>query len=535
MSLTKAQDLFLQNNLLGIIDGTYTSNNVTVTVKDGRIKCIGTTGDSSEKIPIPIENIELNGKYNFSIQKIIYSALGFPTIFLNNKAYTHLTHIYGTGGVSYAQFDANEDTVINIQLSFAKNLDFDVEFNLMLQESDLRKGYTAYGQTIDKNQNLAEYSDDVVRPRMFGAVGDGEIDDTAALQAAINYALANKKKIILDSGCTYLISKTLVFKGAYIWFDGQNATIKMNDNIATDSSSDGIYKIISAINIDNSPDTSENIPIEDGISLYNRSTYISRVFENLTIDCNIGTANTGLYIINGGKTHYSNIMICDPASYGIQMMKGNEAVFDNIHMTRSRVKDRIVDGENTINLDRKSVGLRLSTSDIYIHDCVAIDFKTGFLSEGSDNNFSRCHVWNAYTKNIIKDSIGFDIINGYATFSQCITDSERYGWVLREQAKVFLTNCCNAYNEQYVDNKESYGEPILFYFDETHTLKGAGLVISSSCFKTKDGLICHFDNLKDSDPHIIIDKLFSDTFTDVHVSEAVRTNEVENVSLLIEK
>lgn len=548
MSLTEAQNLFLKSNLLGVKDGIYTpktSDNVTVEVKDGIIKCKGTTSaDTSVTITVPIEKKTIRGKYNFSIQNIKNNLLAFPTVFLDGTIdkYQHITHVYGASSLSYITFETTDKdtleiadaTVSELKLSFAEDKSFDVEFNLMLQEGEIRGAYTPYGEMVDKSQILAEYSNDVVRPRMFGAVGDGVIDDTAALQAAINYALENSKKMILDSGCTYLISKTLNFNGSNLWFDGQGATIKMNDNIPIISDSDGIYKILNVININTTSDIVYDVPKENGISLYNKSTYINRVFGNVKIDCNVGVARTGLYIEKGGKTHFSNIMICDPATYGVQMLSGNEAVFDNLHFTRSRVKDRVADGENTVNLNRESVGLRISTSDTYIHDCVAIDFKTGFFNGGSDNHYARCHVWNAYTQSIIKDSIGFDVYGGYATFSQCIIDSERYGWVLRGNAKAFLTNCCNAYNQLYIDNKEEYGEPILFYFDKSesneHIQKGEGLVISSSCFKAVDGLTCHFDNLENDESYIIIDKLLSNTFTDVHVSEAIRTNNTESAN-----
>lgn len=527
MSTNIIKENFLNNNLIRVTDGEYTSDNITVTVTEGRIKCIGNTGDSSEIIRIPINNSSLIGKYNFSMQNIKYNAFNYPTVFLDNKSYTHLVHIYGTADLSYKNFEiSEEDTIYKIALSFAENSSFDIEFDLMLQEGELRKKFIPYESSIDKIDFLSEINDNVVRPYAFGAVGNGEIDDTAALQATINYALANNKKIILDGGCTYLISKTLKFYGAHLWFDGQGATIKVNDNIIVPSSSDGSYKIINAIDIDVISDIVYDVPKENNISLYNKSTYICRVFKNLTLDCNCGTARCGLNILNGGKVHFSNIMVCDPSLYGIQIKGGNEAVFDNIHLTRSRVKDRIENGGETIQLNCDSIGLAIKSSDIYIHDCVAIDFKTGFLNSGSDNHYSRCHPWNAYTQNIISKSIGFDVTGGYATFSQCISDSVRYGWVLRGTAKVFMTNCCNAYSSLYVNNKETYGEPVLFYFDKTtdteHLLKGKGLVISSSYFKSVDGLVCHFDNLTSEEDSIIIDSLFNNSFVDIHVSEAQR-------------
>lgn len=521
-------NIFLKNNLIGINDGEYKSANITVNVSNGRIVCTGTTGDASETVSIPIENISISGKYNFSIQNILKTNLAFPTVFLDNNSYQHITHIYGISELSYITFETSDTTIASLKLNFTSNSCFDIEFNLMLQEGEIRYGYTPYNESIDKAELLAEYADDVVHSKMFGAVGDGITDDTVALQCAIDFALKNKKKLFLDSGKVYLISNTLNFYGTDLYFDGQNSTIKIDDNISTHPSSDGVFKLPKAICINVSIGNETNVPTENGISEYYSSTYISRIFTNLKLDCNIGTANYGIYIENGFKTHFSNIMVCDPASYGIEINQGSEAVFDNIHVTRSKVKDRITVGGSVTELDRQSVGINIQTADTYIHDCVAIDFKTGFLNNGSDNHYARCHPWNLYTQNIINKSIGFDIQGGYTTFSQCIADSVRYGWVLRNNAKVCISNCCNTYSPYYVQNKDTHGEPVLFYFDKSDSYdnipKGSDLIISSSYFKTADNLNCHFDNLEETDEYIIIDKLSSQTFTDTHISEAVRTH-----------
>ena len=48
-----------------------------------------------------------------------------------------------------------------------------------------------------------------VTPQMFGAIGDGKADDTAALQRTVDYAAANNKRVYLPEG-KYLISSTVV-------------------------------------------------------------------------------------------------------------------------------------------------------------------------------------------------------------------------------------------------------------------------------------------------------------------------------------
>lgn len=61
----------------------------------------------------------------------------------------------------------------------------------------------------------------------FGAVGDGVVDDTAAIQAAIN---SGAKEIVFPAGGTYLIDGGLVSNTAGQVFTVYGATIKLKDN-----------------------------------------------------------------------------------------------------------------------------------------------------------------------------------------------------------------------------------------------------------------------------------------------------------------
>ena len=75
----------------------------------------------------------------------------------------------------------------------------------------------------------------------YGAIGDGINDDTAAIQAAINWAYANNDSVYFPSG-VYLISSTLAMpfdssatyvKGNYLYGDGMMRTIlkAINTNV----------------------------------------------------------------------------------------------------------------------------------------------------------------------------------------------------------------------------------------------------------------------------------------------------------------
>jgi hypothetical protein len=67
--------------------------------------------------------------------------------------------------------------------------------------------YTATGTTFARN--LVTRSSDIVNAKDFGAVGDGIVDDTAALQAAVAAACSSLKSLYIPKG-NYKVSQTLV-------------------------------------------------------------------------------------------------------------------------------------------------------------------------------------------------------------------------------------------------------------------------------------------------------------------------------------
>lgn len=76
----------------------------------------------------------------------------------------------------------------------------------------------------------SEYNNDLyITPQMFGAVADGKVDNSKAMQSAIDEAILNKRKLYIPSG-SYRIEQTLKIDGpitiegetrygSYLWFD----------------------------------------------------------------------------------------------------------------------------------------------------------------------------------------------------------------------------------------------------------------------------------------------------------------------------
>jgi hypothetical protein len=76
--------------------------------------------------------------------------------------------------------------------------------------------YTPAGSGAVARSAASKFGD-TVSVKDFGAVGDGVADDTAAIQAAINYANANGKRYVVAPCATYKISSTItVGKGTLV-------------------------------------------------------------------------------------------------------------------------------------------------------------------------------------------------------------------------------------------------------------------------------------------------------------------------------
>lgn len=89
-------------------------------------------------------------------------------------------------------------------------------------------GYTQPGITAVARTVQARLRD-VVSAKDFGATGDGATDDTTAIQAAINYAVANGRDLFIPDG-TYIVDQLTYDSTAYalmpsIYGSGRNQTI----------------------------------------------------------------------------------------------------------------------------------------------------------------------------------------------------------------------------------------------------------------------------------------------------------------------
>lgn len=86
-----------------------------------------------------------------------------------------------------------------------------------------------------------EPSGDEVTPEEFGAVGDGVVDDTAALQAAVDAAAESDGRVVLGSARTYRITRSIQLpSGAHLTGQGSSSVLRFTWR-RNDPQHDGYY------------------------------------------------------------------------------------------------------------------------------------------------------------------------------------------------------------------------------------------------------------------------------------------------------
>lgn len=491
------------------------NNGVSITIENGLISIKGTASNAIA-LNIPIEPLGLpTGTYCYSARNVRNLKTKTATLYLREKANDYSTSISASLNATYNRkvFTLEENKTINyVAVAVTSGAEIDQTFNLQLEVGNEPTAYVPAYRNFggDTSRAVDKLADNVVYASSFGAVGDGVIDDTEALKKAIKYSSENYKLLKLDSGKTYLISETLLWDetSKSIYLDGNYATITSNKYI-TD-----LIKI-----------NCENINDANTLRRYELWNIRQQVIKNLVLDCN-GVVGTGLRIEKGIKTHCTDLTIINPVSNGVYVnQNGYENFISNVHVTR-------------LLTSAGGVGIYGHGSDNTFDNIVVIGCEIGVLNIGSDNHYSKTHIWStveAYEN--LKQCISFDCRNGYCTFSQCIGDSTGIIFRFSNYARAMISNCANAIRDSFIEeltvvskteNEDgivdvNYIEGVvdlyLFYFVKEpitnyileHQNKGADVTVSSCYFKTKsisgnEHFKCHYSNLEETEKQMLIDR-----------------------------
>ena len=75
--------------------------------------------------------------------------------------------------------------------------------------------------------------------------------------------------------------------------------------------------------------------------------------------------------------------------------------------------------------------------DSHFTDCVIVDYTIGVRTAGGSNRYTRCHVWGGPIREMLEDSINFDIKSSTAIFRDCYCDTGKIGFRVHGQCRIF--------------------------------------------------------------------------------------------------
>jgi len=289
-----------------------------------------------------------------------------------------------------------------------------------------------------------------ITPFEFGAVGDGVADDTKALQAAVDAAIAKKTALVSPMSAVYAVSAPIEVRGV-LNADFQLAEIR------------AVARMPAVLRYDASP-------------------YYT-VLRNLRVDAAL-KADVCVSIVNARKLRLDNLITGRHLKTALKIARGYEIFVQNSHFNGADPDRKGSDAADN------TVGIEIATSDCHFSDIVIIDCKTAVVNRGF-NFYSRIHAWTAKPA-VIKESVCFDvwspciISDSYAdTFQTCVR-------VRRKGVECKLIGCGAYYNENLYKAKLGHVEPYLFWVDEGD---GRGVSLHSSFMRGTGAMAARYCNI----------------------------------------
>ncbi len=573
-------------NLLSLPEKTDTVNEVKISVKDNVIN-VNRMPPSEEPKPesdesilyqIPLDSaFELEaGKYTLSIANLNSSAKGSCRFILQDSSLISPGNIQvatnNSNIPSTLSFDTSENiTVAYVLIIIENSIEINQSFSVQLERGETATVYNSPERTFGGNvsRNLDILMDNVLYVRSYGAIGDGQVDDTKAIQAALNDAAATGKKLVFDSGKIYIVNKTLYIDNplmsidfnyctikagdSFVVFDSpiESALICINDNYDASTSADIVKKFMGELDGENNTDKK-----------YNPNSELTKQFCNVTLDGNRGQCPTGIRIKHSNKVLYENINIRDFELYGIfirgekdkdDKLKsiGSENLFINIHLTNSRVKRYVkLNNQNEYEvcdyvnyqhyLNNASTAIYACCSDAYFDKIVVIDWENAFVNWGSDNYYVNCHAWAGFTENIMDHTVGMLCCSGNIHMDGCCFDSLAYDIYVSGTSRIWLSQAYTCWSQTFL-NKTKNVQPCIFFFNLTGNNIITGQAEPESVYKGKALHICNsnikniqngtrnvtFTNLDETHSKITVDNKIDYNFDNLIYKYKINSDEIQ--------
>ena len=166
--------------------------------------------------------------------------------------------------------------------------------------ANLQAGYQAVHEAV---------ADKFITPEMYGAIGDGVVDDTKAIQNMFSAAAKNKNSVNLSREASYLIKNKIDVGNCNVF--GNSATFILNSDVDYLLHSTGDYLIIDGLNFKKK---------DNSFKMYNRAIFTENVKNTTVTNCTFDNFGTCVHGLKGGHFHCENIII--NSVYGIEPQWG---------------------------------------------------------------------------------------------------------------------------------------------------------------------------------------------------------------------
>lgn len=252
--------------------------------------------------------------------------------------------------------------------------------------------------------------DEYVTPKMFGAKGDGEHDDTDILQKTVNYADDNGYDVRLPKG-TYIFTTLLIKDNVKVIGDG--GILKVKDDLCVDNTAT-YYLVrmesnttIKDVEIDGNKENNTSFLVADSITTFGN---------NITIDgCHLyNVIDSGIMFSESQHSVISNCRIDDARDCGIYCNNNNT----------DKILDSVIMNNYIKNAGASGIAMKRGCRYIDIRNNYLLDCLNGITNEQANTttDFSKEFTITGNTiKHSTVGSYGIDTRCGY----NCIVSNNR--------------------------------------------------------------------------------------------------------------
>lgn len=324
---------------------------------------------------------------------------------------------------------------MTLEVTNAASVELKIDPTVILAtKKDISNLDTKIEQNSSQLNDIMNNITNEINIKMFGAIGDGIIDDTKALNDAFNYVFQNGGKLVSDSNKVYCTTTGIninTTKGVKSTIDFKGSAIKLTKNSTYGFKIDG-----------------------SDMDYFEKVKGVRIKIKDMEIDVS-KFAETAMYFKNLEGIRCESIILNNISKIGLHTEK-----------TTSNFDKLSVNGDDSIT----TIGMKINSGDSRFNDVSLNRVHIGIYSiYGACNMYSNLHAWCGDNFKgstfFINEGIGQLKSSTTCSMSNVYADSYQYTFWLRSKSPVNISNLIVYHNaELYTDDTAI---PYVIYVDNT--------------------------------------------------------------------